>query len=534
MSKNKKNKNLIIKESKKIDSEPFYLKYWKVVFFLLILLVYGQTISFDFVHLDDTKIIVDNHDKISSLFNLPDAFTTQYGFDQGSPYYRPIILISFIIDSQFSGVRPVFYHISNLLFHYLAVCFLFLLLVELKINKTISLLLSIIFAVHPVLTNAVVWIAGRNDMLVGLFSILSFLYLIRYSSNNSNKNFGLHIIFFLLAILSKEVALVLPGLFFIYFFIYHRVEFKFKYLYKFLIVWLVSIVLFLVVRSNIIEELGNLTYGIPAIINNIQVIPEILYKIFIPINISVLPTFTTTKSLIGTLIFVIILFLPLSLKSLDKKNYYFGITWFLIFVLPGLAVYYADQTSKFDYLDSRIYLPFVGLLIVFNEILKYFKVDLLKKNQLYVFAGLIILLSVLTFVQSKKYSDAVSFAESAVLSNPQKPFFYHKLADYYFEVNDFPKAIQYIQTAIKLDPDNPVYYKNLILAYTKLNQYDNAINSIFAALKISPNNLELVRGLMVIYFKKGDYKNAMVYADKYTSLGGVMDKNFYEQLKSKQ
>lgn len=153
----------------------------------MILIVYGQTISFDFVHLDDTKIIVDNHDKISKLSNIPDAFVTQYGFDQGSPYYRPIILISFIIDSQFSGISPVFYHISNIIFHYLTVYFLFLLFVELKISKQIAFILSLIFAVHPVLTNAVVWIAGRNDLLACLFSVLSFLYFIKYTANRTTK-----------------------------------------------------------------------------------------------------------------------------------------------------------------------------------------------------------------------------------------------------------------------------------------------------------------------------------------------------------
>jgi protein O-mannosyl-transferase len=532
MSKSKKNKKEQNKELKKNDSQPIYIRYWKTLFFLLILIVYGQTINFDFVHLDDTKIIIDNHDKISSLNDLPAAFTTQYGFDQGSPYYRPIILISFIIDSQFSGLNPVFYHISNLIFHYLMVCFLFLLLIELKLNRQISFFLAVIFAVHPVLTNAVVWIAGRNDILVGLFSILSFLYFIRYAENQSNKNFGLHIVFYLIALLSKELALILPLLFLVYFFIYHRDKFKFNYLYKFLAIWIVSIIVFQIVKSNVINEVGNLTYGIPAIINNIQVIPEILYKIFIPINISVLPTFTITKSLIGTVIFLIILFLPFLRNFINKKNYYFGLIWFLLFVLPGLAIYYADQSSKFDYLDSRIYLPFVGMLIILSEVFRDFRFDSLMKKQLYIFTGLIILLSGLTFVQSKKYSDGIAFAESAVLSNPQKPFFYHKLADYYFEVKDYPKAIQYIQTAIKLDPDNPVYYKNLILAYTKLNEYDNAINSIFEALKISPNNLELIRGLMVIYFKKGDYKNALLYADKYASLGGVVDKTFYEKLKN--
>lgn len=136
-----------------------------------------------------------------------------------------------------------------------------------------------------------------------------------------------------------------------------------SYLYKFLLAWVGSIILFQIIKSNVVSELGNLTYGIPAIINNIQVIPEIIFKIFIPINISVLPTFTLTKSIIGALIFITILLLPLVRKSFDKKNYYFGVIWFLIFVLPGLAIYYDDQSSKFDYLDSRIYLPIIGVLI---------------------------------------------------------------------------------------------------------------------------------------------------------------------------
>lgn len=530
MKNNKKNKNSHSDKLKKITVEPFYLRHWKVLFLIVILIVYGQTISFDFVHLDDTKIIVDNHDKISKLSNIPDAFVTQYGFDQGSPYYRPIILISFIIDSQFSGISPVFYHISNIIFHYLTVYFLFLLFIELKISKQIAFILSLIFAVHPVLTNAVVWIAGRNDLLACLFSVLSFLYFIKYTANRTTKNFILHIIFFLIAILSKEVSLILPLLFLIYIFFYYRVGFKLSYLYKFLLAWVGSIILFQIIKSNVVSELGNLTYGIPAIINNIQVIPEIIFKIFIPINISVLPTFTLTKSIIGALIFITILLLPLVRKSFDKKNYYFGVIWFLIFVLPGLAIYYDDQSSKFDYLDSRIYLPIIGVLIFSGEILMNLKIDIEKKKHLYIFSAVLIIISVLTFIQSKKYENAIVFAESAVLSNPQKPFFYHKLADYYFEVRDYPKAIFYIKNAIQLDPKNSLYYKNLILAYSNIKEYDNAVNAIYEALKLTPNNPELIRGLMIIYYKKGDKRNALRIANEYKSQGGIVDREFYEML----
>lgn len=521
-----------IKASKKIEADLNYLKYWKTVFFFLVLIIYGQTISFDFVHLDDTKIIVDNNDKISSLSNIPDAFVTGYGFDQGTPYYRPIVTLSFIIDSQFSGVKPVFYHISNFLLHYLSICLLFLLLVELKIGKQIAFLLALIFAVHPLLTNAVVWIAGRNDMLAALFSILSLLYFIRYTLTVSDKNFLLHILFFLIAILSKEVALILPFLILVYLFLYQRNKLCFKYLYKFLFVWAAAIILFQIIKTIVVTDIGNLTYGIPAILNNIQVIPEILFKVFVPINISVLPTFTSTKSLIGAAFFIIIILFPFLRKSIDKKNYYFGVIWFLIFVMPGLVIYYADQSLKFDYLDSRIYLPIIGILILVGEVFKDFRIDFTNKKQLYVFGSLIILFSVLTFLQSKKYKDGIVFAESAVLSNPQKPFFYHKLADYYFGVKDYQKAVEYTKSALQLDPDNFMYYKNLILAYSNLNQYNNAINAIYEALKFAPDNFELLRGLMIIYFRKGDYQNALIIADKYITLGGVVDKTFYDQLKS--
>jgi hypothetical protein len=531
MKINKKNKKLLLKEKKIFDNEPKYLKYWKIIFLVLISVVYGQVIGFDFVHLDDTKIIVDNFNKISKLSNISDAFTTQYGFDQGSPYYRPIILISFIIDSQFSGVSPVFYHISNIIFHYLTVCFLFLLLIELKIDKPIAFFLSLIFAVHPVLTNSVTWIAGRNDLLACLFSVLSFLYFIKFINSNSVKYITLHIFFFLTAILSKEVALILPILFVLYTFFFYRTVFKWSFFYKFLFIWAGSIIIFQIIKSYVVNELGNLTYGIPAIINNVQVIPEIFFKIFIPINISVLPTFTLTKTIIGASLFIIVLITPLVKRNINKNSYYFGVLWFLIFVVPGLAIYYADQTEKFDYLDSRIYLPMIGILIVAAEIFKNFKIDFYQKKELIVSGVIILIFSILTVNQNQKYKNAIVFAESAVKSNPQKSFFYQKLADFYFETKEYQKAVEYMKIAIKLDPTNLVYYKNLILGYSNLKEFDKAINLIFEALKVSPNNPELLRGLMILYYQKGEKQNALIYANKYILQGGKVDRQFYESLK---
>jgi len=95
----KKYKSLDRSVDNKIIIYSKYLEYWCWLY-CFILIVYGQTINFDFVYLDDDKIIIDHQDKISSLSKLTEAFRSEYGFDQGTPFYRPIVITSFIIDAN--------------------------------------------------------------------------------------------------------------------------------------------------------------------------------------------------------------------------------------------------------------------------------------------------------------------------------------------------------------------------------------------------------------------------------------------------
>lgn len=528
--KKQKSQNKII-EKVKNEPVPFLMKKWQLIIVLVVLVVYGQIIKFDFINLDDTKIILDNFDKISSLSDIPTAFINQYGFDQGSPYYRPIILTSFVIDAQFSKREPIFYHIANLLYHLISVIILFYLLMRLIDNFQIAYLLSVIFAIHPVLTNAVVWIAGRNDVLVGLFSLLSLLYFIKYIKKDDISNLIIHIFFFLMAILSKEVALILPILFLVYFYLFNKEKYNVSLIYKLGLPWIVLIAVFQLVKSNIIKEVENLTYGLPAIIKNVNVIPEVIFKVFWPINISVLPTSNQHSTIIGSIILILLLSLPFIITRLDKKKYYFGLFWFFLFLIPGLSVYYSDQENRFNYLDSRLYLPIIGLILMCAEVLRVYEFNFIKSPKKVLTLAIILFFAILTFFQSKKYENAVTFAESAVLSNPNKPFFYHKLADHYFQTKEYPKAIENISISLKLDPDNMMYRKNLILAYANLKQYDNAIRSINDALIIKPNDPELIRGLMLMYYQKKDKINTLKYADLLVSLGGKVEEKFYNSLK---
>ncbi|MEB2355937.1 MAG: hypothetical protein OZ915_12240, partial [Ignavibacteriales bacterium] len=122
----------------------------------MILLVYIQNLWFDFAYLDDNLIVFAEYEKIDSLSKIPQAFASGYLLDN---YYRPMIMISFIIDTAIAGQSSTMYHLTNLIIHIVFSLLLYSLLLKFEIRKIVALFSVIIFAIHPINLNAVSWIA---------------------------------------------------------------------------------------------------------------------------------------------------------------------------------------------------------------------------------------------------------------------------------------------------------------------------------------------------------------------------------------
>ncbi len=144
----------------------------QIIIVCMILLVYVQNLWFDFAYLDDNLIVFAEYEKIDSLSKIPQTFVSGYLLDN---YYRPMVMISFIIDTAIAGQSSMMYHLTNLLIHIMFSLLLFSLLLKFEVQKLVAFISVIIFAIHPINLNAVSWIAGRNDLIVGLFSIISIL-----------------------------------------------------------------------------------------------------------------------------------------------------------------------------------------------------------------------------------------------------------------------------------------------------------------------------------------------------------------------
>lgn len=133
-------------------------------------------------------------------------------------WQRPLMLFSFQGERLLFGRNPAGFHLTNLLLH-LAVVLVFAGVVRSLLGSEISALIAgAFFVLHPIHSEAVSALLGRSDLLVGLFSLLG-LWAYRKSSL-----WALGLLFFLLAMASKESGLAALGLFVWYDLCFRRSE----------------------------------------------------------------------------------------------------------------------------------------------------------------------------------------------------------------------------------------------------------------------------------------------------------------------
>ena len=178
---------------------------WLVV---LPVLVYAKIVFFDFTALDDQFFVIDHAAFNQDLGNLFKVFNQGLFVPKNDIYYRPVFLIDMILENHLFGIKPWGYHLLSLIFHLISVCLLFIFLKRIRIPETPAFLLALFFAVCPVLTQTVAWIPGRNDLLLMIFLLSSLICVIEYFRTREMHLFAAQFITFLLALLTKETAVI--------------------------------------------------------------------------------------------------------------------------------------------------------------------------------------------------------------------------------------------------------------------------------------------------------------------------------------
>ncbi|MFO8057415.1 MAG: tetratricopeptide repeat protein [bacterium] len=169
-----------------------------ILFSLLVLIQHFQGANISHFNLDDYKLILNNP-SLKSLDGIGNVLASG----------RPVRGLTFMLDYQLFKLDPMGYHLSNLLWHWLGTCLLYLLVFRIFTSVRVAGVCAFLFFLHPVHTEAVMSVAHRKEMLAFVFLLLAyhaFLYRKRYPV----LSVIFAVLFFLLGIGSKQVVLVFP------------------------------------------------------------------------------------------------------------------------------------------------------------------------------------------------------------------------------------------------------------------------------------------------------------------------------------
>jgi hypothetical protein len=502
-------------------------------FFLLLILtflVYINSIRGEFVWVDhgqieDGRLIIKSWQEFKNVF-----FTPLVSKEKIGNYYRPLFKTSLSLDYLFWKLKPQGYHLTNIFLHFLTNFIFFLICIKLLIPKRISFLLTAINVVHPLHVSNVAWISGRSDLLVSFFILLSFYF---YIKRDNIFSYILSLFTFFLALLSKEIAVVFP-LFILFFEIIYYEKRKVNPIRKdisngirqkgifypditlrhfsngvkkVLPYFLISSA-YLILRFIVLGRIGTrigLFWGMPyvTILSSLVGFCKYLFKIFIPIKLSVSDAFPQYYSLFSTFVFssvfVIIFILFLFYKNFVKKDKlgFLAISWLFIFYIPISNIIPALHF----WAERFFYLPIFGILLYFANYLKKSNIGYLGFVCL---VGLIIFFSLESINYSHKFKDDETLFNYTLEVEPHSLEAYSMLGFNYLRKGNYRLAIYYYILSLNSDKGYYQYRSdfeacnNIGVILMRLKQYKEAKKWFERAEEINPNDKLLKLNLKIL------------------------------------
>lgn len=536
-----------LRDTNKKNNYSDYLSNSTVQYIIIIvlgLIAYLQTISFGLVNCDDNGIFA-NFEYYKSISNLWNAFFHGY---YNSEYYRPIVTISFIIDALIGGNDYFINHLTNIVLHLLSCFGVLYLFINLKYSRIISFFIASIYTVHPLFINAVAWLNGRNDLLVGLFSIIAFICFIKYLESSSIKYYTIHLISFFFALFSKELGLVFPFICVTYIILFEKKTLIRKENIILYLAWVFIGIIWYLLRSMSTPGNPQEFTGLSYFFINLPTIPEFISKFVIPYKIAGIPAFNTFVTIIGIALILVTTVLIIVKKERRLNYIIFGIIWYLLFIIPGMFKRMNNADEFFDYLDCRSYLPMIGFIIILLEVTTKKIVDYKNKLVLIIHIVIVLCLLSITIIKVQDYKNPIEFWTAAIKNNPDRAINFRQMGMELQAIGNIAEAENMYMQALKLNPksENEIIYiqlgmigitkKDLKQAYFWFNKayeanpahklaFTNMINALFdlglhtqaipfiqERLMNFPDEIDLYHKLVVAYLRINDENNARKYA----------------------
>ena len=392
--------------------------------------LYLPTWRYDYTHLDDQKLILEQRSFLVEPSSLVKVFGRTYTGSATDTYYRPIVNLSFAVNAQLGAVRPCGYHLTNGLLHAAACVLLLALLWQFRFEPQTSLLGALFFAVHPVHAASVAWIPGRNDVLMTGFALGAGLLLLRDARRPSMAAKAGHLLCLLAALLSKETALCLPLL--CVALLWAGAAPSQLLCRRWMWAgWACAIGLYFVARSAVVNlPSGYAADRVQSAVARLPVLLADVGKLLLPVRLQVLAAPKDTLAWPGVVVILAAAITVWRLRGLHRPTVLLGFTFVLVPMLTSLP------GAKFVVLENRLYLPVAGVSVLLCEIVAALSAHPSRlRNAASVGVALVtIVFGAIALRHSSNYRDRDRFSQAAIRGSPNSSFaanlrfrrFYHR------------------------------------------------------------------------------------------------------------
>jgi len=479
---------------------------------LTCLLVYGNGLRNGFIW--DDHYLVDGNMFLSDWRSIPKLFTTNLFAGGGGPsaFYRPIQTLTYMVEYHLWGLKPFGYHLTNLLLHLANAMLLYTLIAQLATRRA-ALVASLLFVVHPLQTEAITYISGRADPLSLGFLLLALLaYREAQRGPHWNRYRYASLAAFLLALLSKESAMIFPALLALYDLTTDppgRPRELLGRLWSRYLPYLAILVAYGGLRG-IISDLHVIPGGMPTIslgqrlLLVIRVVGEYLRLLGVPHDLHMERTVPLPTSLLDPMVLVgasaFLFLIGLAFCAWPRARFLtLGIGWFLLAFLPisnlvPLNAYIAEHW---------MYLPAVGLFFAVG-----LGVEALQARGLHRWAApplviALVLYAGLAIRRNRDWSDEVTFYTMTLKSSPDSWRVRENLAILYRDTGKFEQAIQTFKTVQAMRPFYPQGYLGMGETYQKMGRDEEAAKEFEMAIFLYPRSSIAHLRLAEVYMKIG-------------------------------
>ena len=460
--------------------------------------------------------------------------------------YRPLRSFFYTLSYFLFGLNPLYYHLQAILIHLVITILMYIIIRKITSQPLLAFLVSLLFAIHPLHTEAVSYITSSFDLIGFIFFFVSFYLYLAAQDQITKKRKIIYsvcsLLCALLAALTYELTLTLPLFILLYELSFNKNKKLLYYAKKttpYLLITfsclLLRFLLHIPLRSSYFANSITITFLLTT-----KALLKYIILTILPLNLSVNPiiypgilslqygeaqtplllTQTFFDPILLISLAVILLTIALALYYRKKQPLiFFSIGWFYIALLPVINIFPNPviMAERYAYLASLgIILLAVFLTIKTYQTLKatVFKSNMKVLSAIFVSIILIVLLfySLQTINRNADWQDDQTLWEKSYQQTPDSAIVNTNLGWAYWiasEKKDPQKALFHYKKAIKLNPSHPLPYENIATLYEKQGNISLAILNYENALELDPAKVQIYPSLAHLYTQNNQTLDAI-------------------------